>query len=123
MSYDRIPKAFFVGIGEDELPGFAGVGGFVEAGEVAFAGGHDDGGLGVEGLDAAEVQFFGVGWGGARLPGGAVVGGVEDGALGAAGPCYSVAEGVDAAEAGGGVGWLDGPLGGCGCGEGQKDEG
>jgi hypothetical protein len=34
---DRVPKAVFVGIGKDELPGFAGVGGFVEAGEVSFA--------------------------------------------------------------------------------------
>ena len=38
----------------------------------------------------------------------------------AAGPCDSVAEGVDAAEAGGGVGLLDGPLGWCGGGE-QQD--
>ena len=58
-------------VGEEELPGLAGVGGFVEAGEVAFAAGHDDGGLGVEGLDAAEVEVFGLRvWVGAGLPGG-----------------------------------------------------
>ena len=50
-----VPEAFFVWVGEEEFPGLAGVGGFVEAGEVSFAGGHDDGGVGVEGLDAAEV--------------------------------------------------------------------
>lgn len=55
LKLDGVPKAFFVWVGEDEFPGFAGVGGFVEAGEVAFAGGHDDGGFVVEGLDAAEV--------------------------------------------------------------------
>ena len=52
---DRIPEAFFVWVGEEEFPGLAAVGGFVEAGEVSFAGGHDDGGVFVEGLDAAEV--------------------------------------------------------------------
>ena len=50
-----IPEAFFVWIDEDEFPGAAAVGGFVEAGEVAFAAGHDDGCVFVEGLDAAEV--------------------------------------------------------------------
>jgi hypothetical protein len=69
----RVPEAFGVWVGEEEGPGAAGVGGFVEAGEVAFAGGHDDGGGGVEGLDAAEVELLGVGWGGAELPGLAVV--------------------------------------------------
>jgi hypothetical protein len=34
---DGIEEAFFVWVGEDELPCFAGVGGFVEAGEVSFA--------------------------------------------------------------------------------------
>ncbi len=57
---------------------------------------------------------------GAGLPGDAVVGGAEDGAPGAAGPGDSVADGVDSAEAGGGVGVLDLPLGCCGCGEGEE---
>ena len=52
---DGVPEAFFVWVGEEEFPGLAAVGGFVEAGLVAFAGGHDDGGVFVEGLDAAEV--------------------------------------------------------------------
>jgi hypothetical protein len=50
-----------------------------------------------------------VGW--CRSARWAVVGGSEDCACGAAGPCDSVAESVDAAEAGGGVGLLEGPLG------------
>src|SRR5690348_4734104 len=98
-----IPEAIGVGVGEDELPGVAGVGGFVEAAEGAFADGHDDGGVGVEGLDAAEVEVVGAGWSGAALPVLAVVGGAEDGAFGAAGPGDTLAEGVDAAEVGGGV--------------------
>ena len=32
-----VPEAFFVWVGEEEFPGAAAVGGFVEAGEVAFA--------------------------------------------------------------------------------------
>ena len=104
----------------------AAVGGFVEAGLVAWAGGHDDGGVGVEGLDAAEVEFFGSGWDGAGLPEVAGVFGAEDGAVGAAGPGDSVADVVDAAEAGGGVGLFDVELGvdffgGEGCDE--EDEG
>ncbi len=100
-----------VGVGEDQFPGAAAVGGFVEAGEVSFAGGHDDGGVGVEGLDAAEVEFFGAGWGGAALPEVAAVLGAENGAVGSAGPGDSAAEGVDAAEAGGSVGVFEVELG------------
>jgi len=107
---NRVPEAFFVWVGEEEFPGFAGVSGFVQAGQVSFTGGHDDGGVGVEGLNATEVKVLCVGWGGAGLPGGAVVGGAEDCALGSTGPSDSFAEGVDAAQAGGGVGLLDGPL-------------
>src|ERR1700728_1546319 len=59
---ERIPEAVFVGVGEEELPGLAAVGGFVEAGLVAGAGGHDDGGVGVEALDGAEVEVLGAGW-------------------------------------------------------------
>ena len=85
----------------------AAVGGFVEAGLVAGAGGHDDGGVCVEGLDAAEVEFFGSGRDGAGLPEVAAVFGAEDGAVGAAGPRDSCADVVDATEAGGGVGLFD----------------
>ena len=93
----RVPEAVFVGVGEEEFPGLAGVGGFVEAGLVAGAGGHDDGGVFVEGLDAAEVEFFGAGGDGAGLPEVAAVFGAEDGAVGAAGPGDSAAYVVDAA--------------------------
>ncbi len=34
---DGVPEAFFVWVGEEEFPGAAAVGGFVEAGEVSFA--------------------------------------------------------------------------------------
>src|SRR6266702_6389722 len=40
VKLDCVPEAFFVWVGEEELPGVAAVGGFVEAGEVAFARGH-----------------------------------------------------------------------------------
>src|SRR5271154_3373127 len=108
---DGVPEALFVWVGEEEVPGLAAVGGFVEAGLVAGAGGHDDGGVFVEGLDAAEVEFFGSGWDGAGLPEVASVFGAEDGAVGAAGPGDSAAYVVDAAEARGGVGLFDVPLG------------
>ncbi len=102
----------------------AAVGGFVEAGEVAFAGGHDDGGVFVEGLDAAEVEVFGAGGDGAGLPDEAAVFGAEDGAVGSGGPGDAVAYGVDAAEVGGGVGVFEVELGvGSGCGgEGGKEQ-
>jgi hypothetical protein len=112
-----VEKAFGVGIGEEEGPGLAGVGGFVEAAEGAFAAGHDDGGLGVEGLDATEVEVVGVGRSGAALPGLAVVGGAEDGAGCSGGPGDSLPDVVDAAEVGGGGGRLDLPLGVCGGGK------
>ena len=37
VELDGVPEAFFVWVGEEEVPGLAGIGGFVEAGEVAFA--------------------------------------------------------------------------------------
>jgi hypothetical protein len=48
-----------IGVGEEEFPRLAAVGGFVEAALVAFARGHDDCGAFVEGLDAAKVEFRG----------------------------------------------------------------
>src|SRR3984885_13561517 len=120
---DCIPETVLVGVGEEEFPGLAAVGGFVEAGEVSFAGGHDDGGVFVEGLDAAEVEFFGSGGDGAGLPEVAAVFGAENGAVGSAGPGDSAAYVVDAAEARGGVGVLDVELGvNFFCGEGGDDE-
>ncbi len=55
-----------------------------------------------------------------RLPEVASVFGAEDGAFGSAGPGYSSAHVRDAAEAGGGVGFFDVPLG-FGC-EGRGEE-
>ena len=122
-----VPEAFFVGVGEEEGPGLAAVGGFVEAGLVAGAGGHDDCRVVVEGLDAAEVEVVGVGRDGAALPFEAGVFGAEDGAVCAGGPGYAAAYVVDAAEVGGGAGVLEGPLGvgvgGCGEGEGDDEGG
>jgi hypothetical protein len=63
-----IPEAIFIGVSEDKLPCLAAVGGLVEAGEVAFARRHNDGGVPVERLDAAKIEFFGFGWDGASLP-------------------------------------------------------
>ena len=113
---ERIPEAVGIGVGEYEVPGLAAVGGFVEAAERTFAAGHDDGGVGVEGLDAAEVELLGAGRDGAALPEVAGVLGAEDGAVGAAGPGDPVADVVDAPEVGGGrSGRDDLPLGGGGC--------
>jgi hypothetical protein len=107
---------------KDQGPGLAAVGGFVEAGLVAGAGGHDDRRVGVEGLDAAEVEVLGVGWDGAALPEVAGVFGAEDGAVRAGGPGDTLAYVVDAAKVGGGGG-LDGPLRLRGDGKGcEKDE-
>ena len=108
---DGVPEALGIGIGEEEGPGAAGVGGFVEAGEVSFARGHDDGGGGVEGLDAAEVELLGSGRYGAGLPGLAVVDGAQDGPVGSRGPGDAVADRVDAAQVGRGGGGEDLPLG------------
>jgi hypothetical protein len=56
-------------------------------------------------------SFSASGGDGAGLPEIAVVFGAEDGAVGSAGPGHSAAYVVDAAEAGGGVGVFDVPLG------------
>ncbi len=118
-----VPEAVFVGVGEEEFPGLAAVGGFVEAGEVAFAAGHDDGGVVVEGLDGAEVEVLAAGRLGAELPDEAGVLGAEDGAVGAGGPGNASADVVDAAEVGGGVGVVELPLrGGGGCEESEGEQ-
>ncbi len=105
-----IPEAVFVGVGEEQLPCLAAVRGLVEAGLVAGATGHDDGGVFIEGLDAAEVEFFCAGWDRAGLPEVAAVFSAEDGAVGAAGPGDSAAYVVDAAQTGSGVRFFDVPL-------------
>jgi len=60
-----------------ERPSGAGVRSFVDARRVGFANGHSVGGTGVDGLEAAKVEFVGIG-DVKPLPGGAVVGGAKD---------------------------------------------
>jgi hypothetical protein len=108
---ERVPEAVRVGVGEEEFPGLAAVGSFVETGLVSFAGGHDDCGVVVEGLDGAEVEVLAVGRFGAELPDEAGVLGAEDCAVAAGGPRDASADVVDAAEVGAGVGVLELPLG------------
>ena len=115
---ERVPEAVGVGVGVEELPGVAAVSGFVEAGLVALAAREDDGDVGIEGLDGAEVEVLGAGRDGAGLPETAAVFSAEDGAVGSGGPGNAVADGVNAAEVGGGVGGLDLPL----CQRGERDE-
>ena len=67
-------------------------------------------------------SFSAPGGGGAGLPEGAAVEGAEDGAVGSAGPGDAFADGVDAAEAGGGVGVLEVELGVGRSGRGQQEE-
>ncbi len=88
----------------------AGVGGLVEAREVAFATGHDDGSVCVEGLDAAEVEGLSAGRRGARLPVVTIVSSVQNGAIGATGPGDTIADGLNATQFGGGVRVLYEPL-------------
>ena len=109
--FNGVPEALFVGVGEEKFPSLAAVAGLVESGLVAGAGGHNDGGVFVEGLDAAEVEFFGAGGQVAGLPEVAAVFGAEDGAVGSAGPGDSATYVVDAAEAGGRMGLFNIPLG------------
>jgi hypothetical protein len=91
----------------------AGVGGLVEAREVAFTTGHDDGGVLVEGLNTSEIEFLGVGWRSTMLPGFAIIGCAQNGALSTAGPGDTAADVIDATKVGGGIGLLDHPLSSC----------
>ena len=54
-------KCFGIGVGELQLPVLAGIGGVVDAGLVAGSGGHEEGFVGGEGDDAAEIEGGGVG--------------------------------------------------------------
>lgn len=112
LEYHGIPEAVGFGVSVLQRPGHAGIGCFVYAGEVAFTAGHDHRGVGIEGVDAAEIEVGGVGWRCAAGPSGAVVGATEDGALRSGGPDAAVAGVIDAAEVGGGGGVEDLPLGG-----------
>jgi len=106
-----IPKPILIRIREDQLPRVAAVGGFVEAREVALAARHDDGGIGVEGLDATKVEMLGAGRNGTLLPEVAAVFGAQDRAVGSRGSGHASAHIVDAAQVGSGTGVFDGPLG------------
>src|SRR5271170_2868115 len=126
---DCVPKTVFVGIREDELPRLAAVDGFVEPGLIARSAGHHDGGVFVEGLDAAEVKLLRSRRDRAGLPQVSAVFGAEHRAVGAAGPRDSTADVVNAAQAGRGVGLFDIPLSiGAACGlccrqsEGQEEK-
>src|ERR1700722_8817236 len=68
IELNRVPKPVPIWIGEDQLPRVATIGGLVEPRDIAFAGRHDHGGVGVEGLDAAEVQLLRAGRDSAGLP-------------------------------------------------------
>jgi hypothetical protein len=82
------------------VPGFAGVGGFVDVGLVVVADGEDVGDVGAEVLDAAEVRVVGVADVKAG-PGFAGVGGAEDDSVGAGGvERFAVGGRGEAAEAG-----------------------
>ena len=112
LEHNRIPKSMpftCVWIGVEQLPTGAAVGRLVEPREIAGAGGHGYCGIGIPSPDAAEVELLGSGWHGAGLPHVAAVFGAEDGAVCSAGPGDSVADGVDAAEAGFGGGVLEFP--------------
>jgi len=120
---DGIEEGFGIGVGELELPVLAGVGGVVDAGLVAGAGGHEESFVGGEGDDAAEIESGGVGDLGGR-PGAAGVGGAEVGAVGAGGPRDLLRDGADAPEIFRGVGGLSlaGGLGEGGGGEKKSEE-
>jgi len=113
----RVVESLRPSVLKEEFPGVAAVGGFVEARLVAGAGGHGDGRVCVEGLDAAKIEFLCT-WGhGAGLPDVSAIFGAKDGAIASAGPRDSVADVVNAAEVGAGVGGLQGEL----CGGGDRD--
>ena len=101
----------------------AGVGGLVKAGERAGTGGHDDGGLGVPGPDAAEVEFCCVGRRGAALPVLAAVSGVENGSVRPAGLGDLGGDGVDSPQSGGGAAGLHLPRAGGGLLGGEQGSG
>jgi hypothetical protein len=103
-----------------ELPVLAGIGGVVDAGQVAGTGGHEESFGGGEGDNGAEIEGGGV-WDVGGEPGASGVCGAEIGAVSAGGPRDILGDGAYAAEIFGGVGGLGlwGRLGEGGC---QKKE-
>jgi len=100
-----VEEAFGIGVGELELPVLASVGGVVDAGLIAGTGGHEEGLVGGEGYDRAEIQSGGVRDLGGE-PGVAGIGGAEVGAVRAGSPCDVMRDGAYAAEIFGGVGGM-----------------
>ena len=112
---DGIEERFFVGILELELPVLAAVGSFVDAGRLAVADAEDVGGVGVKGLDVAEVEFLGAG-NGDDVPGLTAVDSADDGPAGSARPNDLFVNDRKSAKAGSGVDVLSDPLGMSRCG-------
>src|ERR1700743_1952905 len=83
---------------------------FIKPRKIAFAAGHDDGCIRIEALNAAKVQLLSSRWNGAGLPLKAAVFRAQNCTVGARGPGDASAERVNAAQAGGGIRGLDGPL-------------
>ena len=100
-----VEEAFGICVGELELPVLAGVGGVVDAGLVAGAGGHEESFVGGESYYGAEIESCGVGDLGGD-PGAAGVGGAEIGSVGAGGPRDFARDGAYSAQAFRGVGEL-----------------
>ncbi len=100
-----VEEAFWFRVSELELPVLSGVGGVVDAGLVAGAGGHEEGFVGGEGYDGAEIERLGAG----DLRGlpELAIGRAEVCAVGAGGPGDSFRDGADAAEAFSGLGGKD----------------
>ena len=95
---NRVPEAFGVGIGEEQLPRLASVGCLVEAGARAFAAGHNDSCIGVERLHPAKIQTLSPRGCRTPLPVFAVVGGAQDRPLRPRSPRHPVSNRVDASQ-------------------------
>ena len=100
-----VEKSFGIDVGELKLPVLPGVGCVVDAGLIARPGRHEEGFVGGERDDGAEVESGGAGdlRGNPGAPG---VRGAKVGAVGSASPGDVARDGADAAEALGGVGVL-----------------
>lgn len=105
-----VEEAFFVGIGEEQGPMGAGVGGFIDARFCAVAAAEEIGGIGVKGFDVAEIERLRAS-NGTTLPVFAAVGCSEESAFGAAGPDDLRRYDVQASQARRCVGLLGDPVG------------
>jgi len=91
---DGVEEKGLVDVGVELLPGLAAVGGFVNAGFIAVATGHQIGSGVAEGDDAAKIEI-GLAGDGEAGPGGAVIERAKDDAVGAGSPDGDVAGGWD----------------------------